>query len=66
MSQLVHFRARAAKVDDTLVDLLRQRKQPLQSEAMFHSGDSVVIADGPFAGIEAIYQTADAERRAFI
>jgi transcriptional antiterminator RfaH len=33
---------------------------------MFHSGDSVVIADGPFAGIEAIYQTADAERRAFI
>jgi transcriptional antiterminator RfaH len=26
----------------------------------------VVIADGPFAGIEAIYQTADAERRAFI
>jgi transcriptional antiterminator RfaH len=33
---------------------------------MFHSGDSVVIADGPFAGIEAIYQTADAEHRAFI
>jgi transcriptional antiterminator RfaH len=33
---------------------------------MFASGDSVVISDGPFAGIEAIYQTADAERRAFI
>jgi pectin methylesterase-like acyl-CoA thioesterase len=28
--------------------------------------DSVIITDGPFAGIEAIYQTADAERRAFI
>ena len=25
-----------------------------------------VIADGPFAGIDAIFQTADAERRAFI
>jgi len=35
-------------------------------DAMFHSGDSVVIADGPFAGIEAIYQTADAERRAIL
>jgi transcriptional antiterminator RfaH len=66
VSQLVHFGARAAKVDDTLVDLLRQRERSLPTEAMFHSGDSVIIADGPFAGIEAIYQTADAERRAFI
>ena len=66
VSQLVHFGARAAKVDDTLVDLLRQRERALPTEVMFHSGDSVVIADGPFAGIEAIYQTADAERRAFI
>ena len=66
VSQLVHFGARAAKVDDTLVDLLRQRERALPTQAMFHSGDSVVIADGPFAGIEAIYQTADAERRSFI
>ena len=66
VSQLVHFGARAAKVDDTLVDLLRQREQTLPTEVMFQTGDSVVIADGPFAGIEAIYQTADAERRAFI
>lgn len=66
VSQLVHFGARAAKVDDTLVDLLHQRERTLPTEVMFHSGDSVIIADGPFAGIEAIYQTADAERRAFI
>jgi transcriptional antiterminator RfaH len=66
VSQLVHFGARAAKVDDALVDLLRQREQATPAEAMFASGDSVVISDGPFAGIEAIYQTADAERRAFI
>jgi len=66
VSQLVHFGTQAAKVDDMLVDLLRQRERALPTEAMFHSGDSVVIADGPFAGIEAIYQTSDAERRAFI
>jgi transcriptional antiterminator RfaH len=66
VSQLVHFGARAAKVDDTLVNLLRQRERALPTQAMFASGDPVVIADGPFAGIEAIYQTADAERRAFI
>ena len=66
VSQLVHFGARAAKVDETLIDLLRQRERGLPTEAMFHSGDAVFIADGPFAGIDAIYQTADAERRAFI
>jgi transcriptional antiterminator RfaH len=66
VSQLVHFGARAAKVDDILVELLRQREQTMPLDAMFHSGDSVVITEGPFAGIEAIYQTADADRRAFI
>jgi transcriptional antiterminator RfaH len=66
VSQLVHFGSRAAKVDDALVELLRQREQAMPMDALFHSGDSVVITDGPFAGIEAIYQTADAERRAFI
>jgi transcription elongation factor/antiterminator RfaH len=66
VSQLVHFGARAAKVDDALVELLRQREQAMPLDAMFHSGDSVVITDGPFAGIEAIYQTADADRRSFI
>ena len=64
--QLVHFGARAAKVDDTLVDLLRQRERAMPPQAIFQSGDSVVIAHGPFAGIDAIYQTVDAERRAFI
>jgi transcriptional antiterminator RfaH len=66
VSQLVHFGSRAARVDDALVELLRQREQAMPMDAMFHSGDSVVITDSPFAGIEAIYQTADADRRAFI
>jgi transcriptional antiterminator RfaH len=66
VSQLVHFGARAAKVDDALVELLRQREQAMPLDAMFHSGDSVVVTDGLFAGIKAIYQTADADRRAFI
>lgn len=46
--------------------MLRQREQAMPLDAMFHSSDSVIITDGPFAGIEAIYQTADAERRAMI
>lgn len=64
--QLVHFGACPARVDDELVDLLRQREQVMPTETMFRNGDSVVITDGPFAGIEAIYQTTDADRRATI
>jgi transcriptional antiterminator RfaH len=66
VSQLVTFGARAAKVDDTLIDILRQRERILPTQNMFYSGDSVLITDGPFAGLEAIYQTMDAKQRALI
>lgn len=66
VSQLVHFGTQAAKVDDALVELLKQRQQTMPTATMFHRGDSVVITDGPFAGIEAIYQMADAQSRALI
>lgn len=66
VSRLVHFGTRVAKVEDSLVDLLRHQEHNQPTEVMFHRGESVVIADGPFSGIEAIYQTADAEHRALI
>lgn len=66
VSQLVHFGNRMAKVDDRLVDLLRIREQAHPTETLFNPGDAVVITDGPFAGIEAVYQTSDAERRSLI
>lgn len=66
VTQLVHFGTRIAKVDDALVDLLRQREHALPTLALFKPDDAVIITDGPFAGVEAIFQTADAERRALI
>ena len=66
VQQLIYFGSRAAQVDDRLIDLLRHREVESPTERMFKPGETVVITDGPFAGIEAIYQTADAERRAFI
>jgi transcriptional antiterminator RfaH len=66
VSELVTFGGRAAKVDDTLIDMLRQRERILPKQNMFTSGDSVLITDGPFAGLEAIYQTMDSKQRAFI
>ncbi len=65
---LVKFGGHPAKVDADLITALHDREQLQQSnpQALFAAGDKVVITDGPFAGIEAIYQTADAEQRSMI
>lgn len=66
--ELVKFGGHPPKVDAELINALHKREQLQQSnpQALFAAGDKVVITDGPFAGIEAIYQTADAERRSMI
>ncbi len=65
---LVKFGGHPAKVDADLITALHEREQLQKSnpQALFAAGDKVVITDGPFAGIEAIYQTADAEQRSMI
>lgn len=66
--ELVKFGGHPPKVDAELINALHAREQLQQSnpQALFAAGDKVVITDGPFAGIEAIYQTTDAERRPMI
>ena len=66
VSQLVRFGGQPALVDSKLIELLRTREQVGQPERLFKSGERVVVADGPFAGIEAIFKTADAESRSMI
>jgi transcription elongation factor/antiterminator RfaH len=66
--ELVKFGGRAPKVEADLIHALHEREQLQQfnPQALFAAGDTVVITDGPFVGIEAIYQTTDAERRSMI
>ena len=66
VSQLVRFGGQPAVVDSKLIELLRTREQVGQPERLFKAGEKVVVADGPFAGIEAIFKTADAESRSMI
>lgn len=63
VNQLVRFGGQPAKVDGQLIDLIRSREQGTQAQALFSAGDNVTVADGPFAGLEAIYQNTDAESR---
>ena len=68
VSCLVTFGGEPAKVDDRLIDILRTQKDDLcgQPQRLFAQGECVLIADGPFAGIEAIYQMNDGESRALV
>jgi transcriptional antiterminator RfaH len=68
VSQLVRFGSEPAKVDDALVEQLRAHEAALQAEPerLFSPGERVRVADGPFAGIEGVYQMAEGERRVMV
>lgn len=68
VSHLVSFGTEPAKVGTDLIDALRchSERRHEQPERLFNQGDRVEIKDGPFAGLEAIYQMTDGERRAMV
>ena len=68
VSKLVAFGDEPIKVDTQLIELLREKNLPLAEQTIsLHSpGDKVQIKDGPFAGIEAIYEMSDGEARAMV
>lgn len=68
VSRLVSFGAEPAHVDGQLVELLKAREARASAspEALFQPGERVLLADGPFAGIEAVYQIPDGEQRAMV
>ncbi|MDR1855382.1 MAG: transcription/translation regulatory transformer protein RfaH, partial [Azoarcus sp.] len=68
VSRMVAFGNEPAKVDDALIDLLKQQEESLQGqlEPLFKPGELVKITEGPFAGIEGIYQMSDGEQRVMV
>jgi transcriptional antiterminator RfaH len=68
VSRLVRFGAEPARIDDALVDLLRDHEFSVlaEPERLFNPGERVRLTEGPFAGIEGIYQMADGDRRVMV
>lgn len=68
VSGLVTFASTPAKMDPDLIDALRQQEQGLSQDPqrLFAEGETLLVADGPFAGLEAIYQMASGENRAMV
>lgn len=66
--RLVCFGFEPAKMDDRLIKLLREQETLVRHEPkrLFVPGDRVTLTEGAFAGVEAIYQTADGDQRVFV
>ena len=68
VNKLVSFGFEPAKVANELVDLLMTQEQTLREtpQALFSPGERVKVTQGPFAGIEGVYQMTDGERRVMV
>ena len=66
VSTMVHFGAQPTMVDDEIIKYLREREHEHIDAPLFIQGDSVKINDGPFMGLEAIFQSASSDQRSII
>ncbi len=68
VSKLVSFGNQPAKVSDELVDLIRARETSgdITEKRLFNPGESIRVVDGPFSGIEGIFQSIDGTQRVMI
>lgn len=68
VTRLVRFGMQPAKVDAGIIDFLRVQVDLVNAEPqrLFQPGDRVRVADGPFAGLEGVFQMRDGEMRAMV
>jgi transcriptional antiterminator RfaH len=68
VSRLVRFGSSPAKVDDDLIEVLRDQERAFKEtpRKLFVTGERVVITQGPFAGIEGVFHMASGEQRVMV
>ena len=67
VNRLVAFGQTPAKIHDELIAQLQVKTDSAEVQLRhFEPGEKVVVTDGPFVGVEAIYQMADAEGRVMV
>jgi transcriptional antiterminator RfaH len=68
VSHLVTFGSEPARIDVTFIQLLQQHAQNIEMrpDKIFQAGDRILINEGPFSGIEAIFEIDDGESRAMV
>lgn len=63
----MRFGTEPARVDDSLVEVLRQQEsQTALAQRLFEPGQKVLVTEGPFAGVEGIFELSDGQARAMV
>ncbi len=68
VSRLVTFGSEPAPVNTQLIEALKDQEAAQQDNPhrLFQTGDRVRITEGPFSGLEAIYQMSEGANRAMV
>lgn len=69
ITDFVRFGHQLATVPDTLLQLLTQQQITLKqqvADCRLKKGDEVSIINGPFSGLQAVFDTADGDKRSII
>jgi transcriptional antiterminator RfaH len=68
VSQMVRFGNEYAKVDAKVIEFLQfhDQERDASPQHLFQPGESVLITQGPFSGLNGIYQLTDADKRVMI
>lgn len=63
VARLVGFGGEPQPVDDVLIDNIRRRLSERATEPALKAGQRVQVVEGPFRGLDAIFQAYDGEQR---
>ena len=67
VSRLVTFGQTPAKIDDSLMAVLQAHSANTDVQLRhFSPGEAVTVTNGPFVGLEAVYQMTDGEGRVMV
>lgn len=70
VSQIIRFGNEPTIVPADLIDALKQNEQSMGEKAVdldkFHTGDQVILTEGPFKGLSGAFLSYDGEERAMI
>jgi transcriptional antiterminator RfaH len=66
VQQFVRYGDCWARAEQDLIDQLQYRENGFRAVPLFKRDQEVMIKDGPFKGLEAVYLCADGEQRAMV
>lgn len=66
VARVVSFAGKPATIDDAVIDHIRDSLDKVEQSGGIKPGESVQVDDGPFQGIQAVFEAYDGEERAIV